>query len=121
MSTWPPRLLQQCCGGQINVKTNPDAGVSHTSSHTATQPISSLLSTLKSAFWSLPMEEGKPASPFTLPGRLSLQDPLGTGAAQAEAGRQLARPASMGPPEVSGRAEFSRGDWAGRPALYVAV
>ncbi|WP_205754034.1 hypothetical protein, partial [Arthrobacter nitrophenolicus] len=46
MSIWPPRLLQLCFGGQIIVKTNPHKGVSHTSSHTATQPISSLLSTL---------------------------------------------------------------------------
>jgi hypothetical protein len=45
MSIWPPRLLQLCFGGQIIVKTNPHKGVSHTSSHTATQPISSLLST----------------------------------------------------------------------------
>ena len=26
MSIWPPRLLQLCCGGQINVKTNPKQG-----------------------------------------------------------------------------------------------
>jgi hypothetical protein len=31
MSIWPPRKLQLCCRGQINVKTNPKAGgVGHT-------------------------------------------------------------------------------------------
>jgi hypothetical protein len=46
MSTWPPRLLRLCCGGQIIVRTNPSQSVRHTWSHAATPPIPSLLCTL---------------------------------------------------------------------------
>ncbi|BCW70866.1 hypothetical protein NicSoilB8_19100 [Arthrobacter sp. NicSoilB8] len=40
MRSCPPGRRVNCrlwCGGQINVKTNPHTGVSHTSSHAATQ------------------------------------------------------------------------------------
>lgn len=63
------------------------------------------------------LEDGEARKPFTWPGLWSLQDPLRTGEAQLESGRLLALPASMGIWRHGGRAEFSRAEWASRPAL----